>query len=199
MYMQKVSWRFQKFAPYTRSLKIYAIIVVYGVSLIGPLQPVINVIQNRHAGERKKHWGKTNKELILFKMVKKIKRLLPVLCSGSSHVHFMNVAVQLANWWHMILARVYFIFSSLPPPCLARVALCAKCRVRLAWLIKSLLCRLGSVVFFLKRELCFYALLYMGLEPKKWSIKRYLVLSLTLALFLCYAFDGNDVKLVCHK
>ena len=75
MYMQKVSWRFQKFAPYTWSLKIYAIIVVYGVSLIGPLQPVINVIQNRHAGERKKHWGKTNKELILFKMVKKIKRL----------------------------------------------------------------------------------------------------------------------------
>ena len=31
------------------------------------------------------------------------------------------------------------------------------------------------------------------------AIKRYLVLSLTLALFLCYAFDGNDVKLVCHK
>ena len=27
----------------------------------------------------------------------------PVNCSGSSHVHFMNVAVQLANWWHMIL------------------------------------------------------------------------------------------------
>ena len=71
MYMQKVSSRFQKFARYTRSLKIYAIIVVYRVSLTGPLQPVSHVIQNRHAGEQRKHWGKTNKELILFKMVKK--------------------------------------------------------------------------------------------------------------------------------
>ena len=69
--MQKVSWRFQKFARYTRSLKIYAIIVVYRVSLTGPLQPVSHVIQNRHAGEQRKHWGKTNKELILLKMVKK--------------------------------------------------------------------------------------------------------------------------------
>ena len=73
--MQKVSSRFQKFARYTRSLKIYAIIVVYRVSLTGPLQPVSHVIQNRHAGEQRKHWGKTNKELILFKMVKKKKRL----------------------------------------------------------------------------------------------------------------------------
>ena len=75
MYMQKVSWRFQKFARYTRSLKAYAIIVLYIVSLIGPLQPAIHVIQNRNAGEQRKHWDKRNKELILFKMVKKIKRL----------------------------------------------------------------------------------------------------------------------------
>ena len=40
---------------------------------IGPLQPVIHVIQNRHAGKQRKQWGKTNKELILFKMVKKNK------------------------------------------------------------------------------------------------------------------------------
>ena len=104
----------------------------------------------------------------------------------------MNVAVQLANWWHMILARACFIFSPPPPPppCLARVALSAKCRVRLAWLIKPLLFRLGSVVLFVKRELCFYALLYIGLEPKQWSIKRYLVLSLTLALICSCAMPS---------
>ena len=117
--MQKVSSRFQKFARYTRSLKIYAIIVVYRVSLTGPLQPVSHVIQNRHAGEQRKHWGKTNKELILFKMVKK-SACLPVHCSGSSHVHFMNVAVQLANWWHMILAKSPLYFFSPPPPPLSR-------------------------------------------------------------------------------
>ena len=93
----KIIKRFQKFARYTRSLKIYEIIALYRVLLIGPLQPVIHVIQNRHAGGQRKHWGKTNKELILIKMVKKIKRLLPVHCSGSSHVHFMSVVVQLAN------------------------------------------------------------------------------------------------------
>ena len=184
-----MSWSFQKFARYRRSLKIYAIIVVYGVSLIGALQPAIHVIQNRHAGERKKHWGKTSKELILFKMVKK-KRLFTSSCSGSSWTLRSNWLID-----DTCESLLYF-FSS---PCLARVALCAKCRVRLAWLVKPLLCRLGSVVLFLKRELCFYALLDMGLEPKNWSIKRYLVLTLTLALFLCYAFDGNDVKLVCHK
>ena len=69
----KITKRFQKFARYTRSLRIYAIIALYRVSLIGPLQPVIHVIQNRHAGKQRKHWGKTNKELILFKMVKKNK------------------------------------------------------------------------------------------------------------------------------
>ena len=75
--------------------------------------------------------------------------------------------------------NLLYFFSS---PRLARVALCAKCRVRLAWLIKPLLFRLGSVVLFLKRELCFYALLYMGVEPKNWSIKRYLHLLCSCAM-----------------
>ena len=92
----KIIKRFQKFARYTRSLKIYEIIALYRVLLIGPLQPVIHVIQNRHAGEQRKHWRKTNKELISFKIVKK-SACLPVHCSGSSHVHFMSVVVQLAN------------------------------------------------------------------------------------------------------
>ena len=78
----KIVKRFQKFERYNRSFTIYAIIALYRVSLIGPLQPVIHVIQNRHAGKQRKQWGKTNKELILFKMVKKSK---------------VNVAVQLAN------------------------------------------------------------------------------------------------------
>ena len=29
---------------------------------IGPLQLAIHVIQNRHAGEQKSHWDKTNEE-----------------------------------------------------------------------------------------------------------------------------------------
>ena len=29
--------------------------------LIGPLQLAIHVVQNRHAGEQKLHWDKTNK------------------------------------------------------------------------------------------------------------------------------------------
>ena len=62
---------FQKFARYTRSLRIYGIIALYRVSLTGPLQPVIHVIQN--AADKRKQWGKTNKELILFKIVKKNK------------------------------------------------------------------------------------------------------------------------------
>ena len=28
---------------------------------IGPLQPAIHVVQNRHGGEQKSHWNKTNK------------------------------------------------------------------------------------------------------------------------------------------
>ena len=39
----------------------------------------------------------------------KIKRLLPVHCSGSSHVHYMNVAPQLVNWWRFALARFWHV------------------------------------------------------------------------------------------
>ena len=35
---------------------------------------------------------------------RKIKRLLPVHCSDSSHVHYINVASQLVNWWRNVLA-----------------------------------------------------------------------------------------------
>ena len=184
----KIIKRSQKFARYTRSLRIYAIIALYRVSLIGPLQPVIHVIQNRHAGEQRKHWGKTNKELISFKIGKK---------KAPVHQFIVLALPTFTSWTLRSNLLIDDTWSSSPR--LARVALCAKCRVRHAWPIKRLLCRPRSIVFFLERELCFYALLYMSLEPKNWSIKRYLVLSLTLALFLCYAFDGNDVKLVCHK
>ena len=33
--------------------------------LIGPLQLAIHVVQNRHAGEQKSHWDKTNNNNIL--------------------------------------------------------------------------------------------------------------------------------------
>ena len=39
----------------------------------------------------------------------KIKRLLPAHCSGSSHVHHMNVALQLVNWWRVALARFWHV------------------------------------------------------------------------------------------
>ena len=42
-----------------------------------------------------------------FKRKIKIKRLLPVHCSGSSHVHQMNVALQLVNRWRVALARFW--------------------------------------------------------------------------------------------
>ena len=35
---------------------------------------------------------------------RKIKRLLPVHCSGSSHIHYLNVVFQLVNWWRFVLA-----------------------------------------------------------------------------------------------
>ena len=35
---------------------------------IGPLQLVIHVVQNRHAGEQKSHWNKNNKENYHFKL-----------------------------------------------------------------------------------------------------------------------------------
>ena len=35
--------------------------------LIGPLQLAIHVVQNRHAGEQKLHWDKTNKGIHNFK------------------------------------------------------------------------------------------------------------------------------------
>ena len=31
------------------------------LQIIGPLQLAIHVVQNRHAGEQKSHWDKTNK------------------------------------------------------------------------------------------------------------------------------------------
>ena len=34
----------------------------------------------------------------------KKKGLLPVHCSGSSHVHCMNLAFQLVDWWRVVLA-----------------------------------------------------------------------------------------------
>ena len=44
-----------------------------------------------------------------FKRKIKIKRLLPVHCYGSSHVHQMNVALQLVNRWRVALARFWHI------------------------------------------------------------------------------------------
>ena len=44
-----------------------------------------------------------------FKGKIKIKRLLPVHCSGSSHVHQMNVALQLVNRWRVALARFWHV------------------------------------------------------------------------------------------
>ena len=41
---------------------------------------------------------------------KTIKRLLPVHCSGSSHVHYSNVELQLVNWWSFVLARFFSWF-----------------------------------------------------------------------------------------
>ena len=35
---------------------------------------------------------------------RKKKGLLPVHCSGSSHVHCMNLAFQLVDWWRVVLA-----------------------------------------------------------------------------------------------
>ena len=40
---------------------------------------------------------------------KKIKRLLPVHCSGSSYVRRMNVALQLVHWWRVALARFWHV------------------------------------------------------------------------------------------
>ena len=40
---------------------------------------------------------------------RKIKRLLPVHCSDSSHVHYINVASQLVNWWRNVLARFWHV------------------------------------------------------------------------------------------
>ena len=36
-----------------------------------------------------------------------VKGLLPVHCSGSSHVHYMNVAFQLVNWLRVVLACLF--------------------------------------------------------------------------------------------
>ena len=44
-----------------------------------------------------------------FKRKIKIKRLLPVHCSGSSHVHQMNVELQLVNRWRVALARFWHV------------------------------------------------------------------------------------------
>ena len=44
-----------------------------------------------------------------FKRKIKIKRLLPVHCYGSSHVHQMNVALQLVNRWRVALVRFWHI------------------------------------------------------------------------------------------
>ena len=38
------------------------------VSWIGPLQLAIHVVQNRHAGEQKTHWGKQTKGIYTFKI-----------------------------------------------------------------------------------------------------------------------------------
>ena len=44
-----------------------------------------------------------------FKRKIKIKGLLQVHCSGSSHVHQMNVALQLVNRWRVALARFWHV------------------------------------------------------------------------------------------
>ena len=35
--------------------------ILVSLDKIGPMQLAIHVVQNRHAGEQKSHWDKTNK------------------------------------------------------------------------------------------------------------------------------------------
>ena len=40
--------------------------ILVSLDKIGPLQLTIHVVQNRHAGEQKSHWDKTNKTYMIW-------------------------------------------------------------------------------------------------------------------------------------
>ena len=68
----------------------------------------------------------------------KIKRLLPVYCSGSFHVHYMNVALQLVNWWRVALARFWHV-------CLEQNGRTWRSHIFFTMLLEKVLCLLPNV------------------------------------------------------
>ena len=56
---------------------------------IGPLQLAIHVIQNRHAGEQKSHWDKTNEANYYLKLCMPFVGLAPVQLFLSSVAGFL--------------------------------------------------------------------------------------------------------------
>ena len=69
-------------------------------------QRPVHRLHNRHfmsQARRIRHF----KRSVIARADEKIKCLLPIHCSGSSHVHYMNDTLQLGNWWHMILAKFW--------------------------------------------------------------------------------------------
>ena len=68
----------------------------------------------------------------------KIKRLLPVYCSGSFHVQYMNVALQLVNWWPVALARFWHV-------CLEQNGRTWRSHVFCTMLLEKVLCLLPNV------------------------------------------------------
>ena len=72
--------------------QIYTSTILLVYSIIGPLQLVIHVVQNRPAGEQKSHWDETNKENYHFKLCMSFVCLIPVrlLLSSMAVLYHVN-------------------------------------------------------------------------------------------------------------
>ena len=68
----------------------------------------------------------------------KIRRLLLVHCSGSFHVHYMNVVLQLVNWWRVALARFWHV-------CLEQNGRTWRSHIFFTMLLEKVLCLLPNV------------------------------------------------------
>ena len=70
----------------------------YFLSVIGPLQVAIHVVQNRRTGEQKSHWDKTNKGNYHLKLCMPFVCLVPVrlLLTSTAVLYHVNGYLQRA-------------------------------------------------------------------------------------------------------
>ena len=71
------------------------------LQIIGPLQLAIHVVQNRHAGEQKSHWDKTNKEHYNLELCMSFVCHVPVrlLLSSVAVLYHVNGQLQRTYWF----------------------------------------------------------------------------------------------------